>query len=1521
LTAYFVPIYAVTLIANPTAGGTVSGGGAMASGSSCTVAATPNSGYAFQNWREGSTVVSTSATYTFTATGNRTLTAYFVPIYAVTVIASPTAGGTVSGGGAMASGSSCTVAATPNSGYAFVNWKNASGTVVSTSPSYTFTVTANQTLTATFSASVSLATALNGAGLTWSTSGNGVWYGQTAVNHDGQHAAQSGQIDHNQSSTLETTVTGPGTFSFWWAVSSEANYDFLTFYVDDVAQASISGETLSWAQRSVTLGSGSHTLKWVYAKDGSVSRGLDAGFVDQVSWTPTTQTYTITTLSSPTAGGSTSGGGARVAGSTCTLTATPNSGYTFANWMEGSTVVSTSPSYSFTVTAARTLTATFKATASLPDFAVESIEFSSPTVTYGGTMVAEIKVKNIGSAPGKIGWIDFWLNEPNEMPIGSDGDTYLRDDDIMDPGVTWTYHHAFAVSAGPETRTYRVFVDSYGETDEVRKDNNQLTKTYTVLTPIPLEVALDNTALAFLTGGDAPWIGQTQTSYDGQHAAQSGGIGSDQTSTMQTTVTGPGTLTFWWKVSSEENYDWLRFYMDGVKQQEISGERNWAQVTVSVPTGTHTLKWTYEKDEDWFDGFDCGWVDQVVWTPTATYTVNASVTPSGAGSITGAGSGKAYGSTCTLTASANSGYTFANWTEGGSVVATTSTYSFTVTGTRTLVANFTQVQQLPDFIVQSITLSTYSVAPGGSVTATIVVKNQGPVSGDAGYLDCWIDRAAEPYSASVGSDKWMTVGTLAAGATATFTHIFTAPSTAGTKTYRAFIDSLHQTQESNENNNQLTQTYTVTGGGAGTIHDFAFYTPSGWGDSFFLSNTATGKTPVTTFQQGQTIYLSYACIDLNSRYFSGTMTNAFRRSGSTDTFRPTVSNLSSGYYAYHAGYSSWDALKNLAPGTYTITATLNDGNMVPETSYANNTKTLTFTVTGASVTVTYNANGGTVSPASKTVVQGGTYGTLPTPTRAGYTFQGWYTLATGGTLVTASTVVTQNVNHQIYAQWVATIYTITTASDPAIGGTTSGGGTYSVGQVCTLVATPASGYAFLGWQSYGYIVSTSPAYTFTVSAYQSPRLTAIFQPSGANAPYISRYDFDAPFSETGSFAGYIYDGEIDSPKAPEDLYGTLTFTVSGSSTWKISAKAVLQTGNVSFTLKKWETINNTATITLSAKTGEELVLQVRQNRFIGRIRGGKAGSGWLSIDGARDRLANKKDAAAQSKLNGLKGYYTAIIAPPDDEVGYVGSLGNPNYGCGYLTITVGTSGSVKFSGKLADGTSVSSSAKLLWFQRDNKLCAPLFIPLYSKRGTLGGLVWIDPEDRQIDTTISWYKYGQNWTSDGLWAPAELFGGWYNKKPKWYPSGYLMDFYLHPEADYYYANGYWAGLMCGGYFEELPINMTTAGKMTLTKGKAPVRYGTGKPGDPYWYGYNEQSPMTTLSFAPATGIFKGSSKAYYDYPGMNGPLVHKVVSVPFAGVMIQYNDMLFFGGGACQMPDSDPALKSFKLKWAGLVLIY
>ncbi len=129
--------------------------------------------------------------------------------------------------------------------------------------------------------------------------------------------------------------------------------------------------------------------------------------------------------------------------------------------------------------------------------------------------------------------------------------------------------------------------------------------------------AVDAPLLPWTTGGDWPWFGESTVTHDGIDAAQSGAVGNDQSSWIETTLTGPGEVSFWWKVSSDNvsSFDALRFDSDGSYVNEISGEVDWTQVTYQVECGSHTLRWTYYKDAAFSAGLDAGFLDQFTFTP------------------------------------------------------------------------------------------------------------------------------------------------------------------------------------------------------------------------------------------------------------------------------------------------------------------------------------------------------------------------------------------------------------------------------------------------------------------------------------------------------------------------------------------------------------------------------------------------------------------------------------------------------------------------------------------------------------------------------------------------------------------------------------------------------------------------------------------------------------------------------------------------------------------------------------------
>lgn len=220
---------------------------------------------------------------------------------------------------------------------------------------------------------------------------------------------------------------------------------------------------------------------------------------------------------------------------------------------------------------------------------------------------------------------------------------------------------------------------------------------------------------------------------------------------------------------------------------------------------------------------------------------------------------------------------------------------------------------------------------------------------------------------------------------------------------------------------------------------------------------------------------------------------------------------------------------------------------VDDTHYANNpqpvvmlsVKTLTAYFTLKSYTVTWNANGGTVSPASTTKTHGSTLGTLPTPTRAStaeysYTFAGWFTAASGGTQISSTTTVTGNVTY--YAHWTATKRSYTATFNG------NGGSTPSPSSITkeyntalgTLPTCTRTGYTFLGWytaSSGGTKISTTTVVTKDITYYAQWSInsyTLTFNPNGGtvtptskNLEYNSAYG-TLPTPTRASDAQYTY---------------------------------------------------------------------------------------------------------------------------------------------------------------------------------------------------------------------------------------------------------------------------------------------------------------------------------------------------------------------------------------------------------------
>ena len=175
---------------------------------------------------------------------------------------------------------------------------------------------------------------------------------------------------------------------------------------------------------------------------------------------------------------------------------------------------------------------------------------------------------------------------------------------------------------------------------------------------------------------------------------------------------------------------------------------------------------------------------------------------------------------------------------------------------------------------------------------------------------------------------------------------------------------------------------------------------------------------------------------------------------STDnvSYPPSISGIQNGIIAYALNQMTWKA------GSKKVT--LRVAGASTKLSF-----TAKYTDTVKRVRIAFAPNGGRVSSGSKTVICGKTYGALPTPTRRGYTFAGWYTAKSGGSRIGSSSVVRTTKNQTLYARWKLIKYKIryslgkgtNSRSNPAV---------YTVASRTIVLKKPIrKGYTFKGWYS------------------------------------------------------------------------------------------------------------------------------------------------------------------------------------------------------------------------------------------------------------------------------------------------------------------------------------------------------------------------------------------------------------------------------------------------------------------------
>ncbi|MCF7912758.1 MAG: carboxypeptidase regulatory-like domain-containing protein [Candidatus Cloacimonetes bacterium] len=118
----------------------------------------------------------------------------------------------------------------------------------------------------------------------------------------------------------------------------------------------------------------------------------------------------------------------------------------------------------------------------------------------------------------------------------------------------------------------------------------------------------------FSCSGNANWFVTDDDAHNGLFSVRSGDVDDREVTRLILVVdlVEAGNIDFWKKVSSEENYDFLNFYLDGSLENSWSGTSAWSNHSYDLTAGEHTFVWEYDKDTSVSNGSDCAWIDDIL---------------------------------------------------------------------------------------------------------------------------------------------------------------------------------------------------------------------------------------------------------------------------------------------------------------------------------------------------------------------------------------------------------------------------------------------------------------------------------------------------------------------------------------------------------------------------------------------------------------------------------------------------------------------------------------------------------------------------------------------------------------------------------------------------------------------------------------------------------------------------------------------------------------------------------------------
>ena len=404
---------------------------------------------------------------------------------------------------------------------------------------------------------------------------------------------------------------------------------------DDHSESGGGDESFTAEMTELSQNTMYYVRAYVVTQDG-IAYGNEVSFSTIPIWT-------IEATSNPTEGGTITGAGDYEQNAICNLTAIANEGYIFANWTENGEVVSTDATYTFTVDAARTLVANF-------DLDHTYVDLGLPSGTLWATC-------NLGAnLPEEYGdyfaWGETqpkdnfsWTNYQYCMGSFNTLTKYCNNPDIGYNGFT---DNLTTLEPSDDAATANWGDDWRMPTDEEWQELYQnTTVTWTTRNGV-------NGRLFTASNGNSLFL--PASGYRNESTPEATGIIGDYWTSSLDTDYPSGALSFFFNSSN--------YYISFCNR--LYGRNVRAVRSVSQST--------------------------------SFFVIDATANPVEGGVVIGGGSYQ-MGAECTLNATASDGYTFINWTENGEMVSMESVFTFTVTESKNIVANFTVNPSWPNGVL------------------------------------------------------------------------------------------------------------------------------------------------------------------------------------------------------------------------------------------------------------------------------------------------------------------------------------------------------------------------------------------------------------------------------------------------------------------------------------------------------------------------------------------------------------------------------------------------------------------------------------------------------------------------------------------------------------------------------------------------------------------------------------------------------------------------------------------------------